>query len=96
MGPKPYMEDEYICVDDLRQHLDPQPDSPLHGAFYGVTLHFHSSKLKKKTSLSHKYQQAYSDTQQKSYSCRDEGKLYLYPWDKVIKRLSQVKKKIYT
>ncbi|KAL8251539.1 hypothetical protein R6Q59_035232 [Mikania micrantha] len=36
MGPKPYMEDEYICVDDLQQHLDPQPDYPFHGAFYGV------------------------------------------------------------
>lgn len=36
MGPKPYMEDEYICVDDLREHLDAQPDYPFHGAFYGV------------------------------------------------------------
>ncbi|KAI7742480.1 hypothetical protein M8C21_020595, partial [Ambrosia artemisiifolia] len=36
MGPKPYMEDEYICVDDLREHLDAQRDYPFLGAFYGV------------------------------------------------------------
>ncbi|XP_076907077.1 putative protein phosphatase 2C 47 [Bidens hawaiensis] len=36
MGPKPYMEDEYICVDDLRKHLDAQRDYPFLGAFYGV------------------------------------------------------------
>ncbi|KAI3781324.1 hypothetical protein L2E82_11335 [Cichorium intybus] len=36
MGPKPYMEDEYVCVDNLREHLDAQPDDALHGAFYGV------------------------------------------------------------
>ncbi|XP_023770373.1 probable protein phosphatase 2C 47 [Lactuca sativa] len=36
MGPKPYMEDEYVCVDNLREHLDAQPDYSLYGAFYGV------------------------------------------------------------
>lgn len=32
------MEDEYVCVDNLREHLDAQPDNALHGAFYGVTI----------------------------------------------------------
>lgn len=36
MGPKPYMEDEYICVDNLREHLDADPTFPCPGAFYGV------------------------------------------------------------
>ncbi|KAL4572623.1 hypothetical protein LXL04_019403 [Taraxacum kok-saghyz] len=36
IGPKPYMEDEYVCVDNLREHVDAQQDNTLHGAFYGV------------------------------------------------------------
>ncbi|XP_024958901.1 probable protein phosphatase 2C 47 isoform X2 [Cynara cardunculus var. scolymus] len=36
IGPKPYMEDEFICVDDLQEHLDAKLDLPLTGAFYGV------------------------------------------------------------
>ncbi|XP_019185224.1 PREDICTED: probable protein phosphatase 2C 47 [Ipomoea nil] len=36
MGPKTYMEDEYICVDDLHQHLDVTRKFPSPGAFYGV------------------------------------------------------------
>ncbi|CAH1437112.1 unnamed protein product [Lactuca virosa] len=36
IGPKPYMEDEFICVDDLQQHLHAKPDHTLTGAFYGV------------------------------------------------------------
>ncbi|CAA0836800.1 Probable protein phosphatase 2C 47 [Striga hermonthica] len=37
MGPKPYMEDEFICVDNLSEHLGSSANgftSP--GAFYGV------------------------------------------------------------
>ncbi|XP_071706835.1 probable protein phosphatase 2C 47 [Rutidosis leptorrhynchoides] len=36
IGPKPYMEDEFICIDDLQQHLDAKSHHPLTGAFYGV------------------------------------------------------------
>lgn len=36
IGPKPYMEDEFICIDDLQEHLDVKSDHPLNGAFYGV------------------------------------------------------------
>ncbi|KAJ7953235.1 Protein phosphatase 2C family protein [Quillaja saponaria] len=35
-GPKQYMEDEYICVDNLCQHLGLAASFPSHGAFYGV------------------------------------------------------------
>lgn len=33
-GPKRSMEDEFICVDDLKEHIGSSP-----GAFYGVTLY---------------------------------------------------------
>ncbi|PIN17220.1 Serine/threonine protein phosphatase [Handroanthus impetiginosus] len=36
MGPKPYMEDEYICVDNLSEHLGTANGFPSPGAFYGV------------------------------------------------------------
>lgn len=35
-GPKPYMEDEHICIDNLTQHLGDIADFPAPGAFYGV------------------------------------------------------------
>ncbi|GKV21883.1 hypothetical protein SLEP1_g31818 [Rubroshorea leprosula] len=35
-GPKQYMEDEFICVDDLRQHLGSAANLSSQGAFYGV------------------------------------------------------------
>ncbi|KAM7253311.1 hypothetical protein ACFE04_025929 [Oxalis oulophora] len=35
-GPKQYMEDEHVCIDDLIQHLDATEDLPSPGAFYGV------------------------------------------------------------
>ncbi|KAL4379785.1 hypothetical protein GQ457_02G013050 [Hibiscus cannabinus] len=35
-GPKQYMEDEYICIDNLFQHLGSPADFPYLGAFYGV------------------------------------------------------------
>ncbi|ONH95263.1 hypothetical protein PRUPE_7G060000 [Prunus persica] len=35
-GPKQYMEDEYICVDDLHEHLGQMENLPSPGAFYGV------------------------------------------------------------
>lgn len=35
-GPKQYMEDEFICVDDLRQHLGAAANLSSQGAFYGV------------------------------------------------------------
>ncbi|KAI4327854.1 hypothetical protein L6164_020266 [Bauhinia variegata] len=35
-GPKQYMEDEYICVDDLSENLGPGANIPSPGAFYGV------------------------------------------------------------
>ncbi|KAJ7957994.1 putative Protein phosphatase 2c [Quillaja saponaria] len=35
-GPKQYMEDEHICVDDLIEHLSATSDIPSPGAFYGV------------------------------------------------------------
>lgn len=37
-GPKQYMEDEYICVDDLEEHLGASVNLPSHGAFYGVCV----------------------------------------------------------
>ncbi|KAL7104142.1 hypothetical protein ACP275_08G225400 [Erythranthe tilingii] len=36
IGPKPYMEDEYICVDDLSEHLGAANGLPSPRAFYGV------------------------------------------------------------
>lgn len=36
IGPKQYMEDEYICVDNLREHIGEDHDFPSPGAFYGV------------------------------------------------------------
>ncbi|KAE9613186.1 hypothetical protein Lal_00027383 [Lupinus albus] len=35
-GPKQYMEDEYICVDILGEHVGPGTDLPSPAAFYGV------------------------------------------------------------
>ncbi|KAG6648272.1 probable protein phosphatase 2C 27 [Carya illinoinensis] len=35
-GPKQYMEDEHICVDNLVEHLGATADFPSPGAFYGV------------------------------------------------------------
>ncbi|XP_027354405.1 probable protein phosphatase 2C 27 [Abrus precatorius] len=35
-GPKQYMEDEHICIDNLIQHIGPASNIPLPGAFYGV------------------------------------------------------------
>ncbi|KAG8660100.1 probable protein phosphatase 2C 47 isoform X2 [Manihot esculenta] len=35
-GPKQYMEDEYICVDNLHQYLATAVKFPAPGAFYGV------------------------------------------------------------
>ncbi|EPS57770.1 hypothetical protein M569_17047, partial [Genlisea aurea] len=36
IGPKAYMEDEYICVDNLSEHLGKASGFPSPGAFYGV------------------------------------------------------------
>lgn len=36
IGPKSYMEDEYVCVDNLREHLGAAENFPSPGAFYGV------------------------------------------------------------
>ncbi|KAK8624469.1 hypothetical protein V6N13_065813 [Hibiscus sabdariffa] len=36
MGPKQYMEDEHICIDDLIGHLGTTAEVPSPGAFYGV------------------------------------------------------------
>lgn len=36
MGPKRFMEDEYICVDNLSEHLGTAKTFPSPGAFYGV------------------------------------------------------------
>lgn len=35
-GPKQYMEDEHICIDNLPQHLGDAAGFPSSGAFYGV------------------------------------------------------------
>jgi len=37
-GPKQYMEDEHVCIDDLNQHIGPASTIPLPGAFYGVRI----------------------------------------------------------
>ncbi|KAK8940407.1 putative protein phosphatase 2C 27 [Platanthera zijinensis] len=36
IGPKLYMEDEHICIDDIVDHLGADADLPAPGAFYGV------------------------------------------------------------
>lgn len=36
IGPKPHMEDEYICIDNLPEHLGATAHSCSPGAFYGV------------------------------------------------------------
>lgn len=36
IGPKQYMEDEHICIDDLIGHLGTTAEFPSPGAFYGV------------------------------------------------------------
>ncbi|XP_052195091.1 probable protein phosphatase 2C 47 [Diospyros lotus] len=36
IGPKLFMEDEYICVDNLREHIGAASDFPSPAAFYGV------------------------------------------------------------
>lgn len=36
MGPKTYMEDEHIRVDNLREHADDSKGLLSQGAFYGV------------------------------------------------------------
>lgn len=36
-GPKPYMEDEHICIDDLPQHLSDISGFSSPVAFYGVS-----------------------------------------------------------
>lgn len=35
-GPKQYMEDEHVCMDDLTQHIGSASNVPFPGAFYGV------------------------------------------------------------
>ncbi|XP_074279158.1 putative protein phosphatase 2C 27 [Silene latifolia] len=35
-GPKQYMEDKHVCIDNLSGHLDASDDFPSPGAFYGV------------------------------------------------------------
>jgi hypothetical protein len=39
-GPKQYMEDEHICIDDLNQHIGSPSNIPFPGAFYGVCMLF--------------------------------------------------------
>ncbi|XP_057958696.1 probable protein phosphatase 2C 47 [Malania oleifera] len=36
IGPKRSMEDEFVCIDDLHEHLGASPNFPSPGAFYGV------------------------------------------------------------
>ncbi|KAL5984275.1 hypothetical protein ACLOJK_018379 [Asimina triloba] len=36
IGPKQYMEDEHICIDNLGEHIGKAVDIPSPGAFYGV------------------------------------------------------------
>lgn len=40
-GPKQYMEDEFICVDVLRECVGPGSDLPSPAAFYGVCMFLH-------------------------------------------------------
>lgn len=37
IGPKQYMEDEHICIDNLVDHLGSNVKFPSPGAFYGVS-----------------------------------------------------------
>lgn len=37
-GPKQYMEDEHICIDNLVDYLDDNRNCPFPGAFYGVSV----------------------------------------------------------
>lgn len=39
-GPKHYMEDEHICIDNLIEHLGATADFPSPGSFYGVSMLF--------------------------------------------------------
>ncbi|CAL5384450.1 unnamed protein product [Camellia sinensis] len=39
-GPKEYMEDEHICVDNLHEYLGATADFPSPGAFYGMEIVF--------------------------------------------------------
>lgn len=39
-GPKQYMEDEHICINNLLEYLDGTEGLPSPGAFYGVCFHF--------------------------------------------------------
>lgn len=39
-GPKQYMEDEHICIDNLTQHIGPASNVPCPGAFYGVRMFY--------------------------------------------------------
>ncbi|XP_072963706.1 probable protein phosphatase 2C 27 isoform X2 [Typha angustifolia] len=36
IGPKPFMEDEHVCIDNLVEHLGASAGFPSPGAFYGV------------------------------------------------------------
>jgi protein phosphatase 2C family protein 2/3 len=38
IGPKPYMEDEHICIDNLFEHLGETAQFPSPGAFFGVCI----------------------------------------------------------
>lgn len=40
IGPKQYMEDEHICVDNLIEQLGSVSEIPSHGAFYGVSVFY--------------------------------------------------------
>ncbi|KAK8957889.1 putative protein phosphatase 2C 27 [Platanthera zijinensis] len=42
IGPKLYMEDEHIFIDDIVDHLGANSDLPVHGAFYGARFIFKS------------------------------------------------------
>lgn len=37
-GPKQFMEDEHICIDNLIEHLGATANFPSPGAFYGVSF----------------------------------------------------------
>lgn len=41
IGPKQYMEDEFICVDILRECVGTRVDLPSPAAFYGVYMFLH-------------------------------------------------------
>lgn len=42
IGPKSYMEDEHVCVDNLIEHLGGRAAGiPAPGAFYGVSSRWH-------------------------------------------------------